>query len=664
MTFGASATTSFGGFPPAGGAAPAFGAPPAFGPPAAQPAFGGFGAPPSTPAGQQPGASLSGASLFGPTPGAFGGGAAAPAPAAREVLVPTEASVRLALSFITPERAAEFVLATPSLRRKVDAAFAAIEEDRFLHELLGRDVGAPPLPWQNAASTVNVPITVPPGLGPGSKMQVGRHIIALPACAVPGSVVTVQVPGETLRRDTQDIAALRPGQEEFDAVAAHFALRGGGGFQVHEVYRLRNMSLHARYSGSVKAVAARHGGVEPLQRLLFHGGSGWHHMFLSAVAVGSSCTGRKSMKRPDLREGSTTVHHDTAVDDVDDPSIFVVFESGATQVLPLYVVAYTSGGGGVCAPRALQVCPSGPAAEATLPLLAFAAEADARNANGGGGGGGLLAAMLQLPGVDVDFRGPSAYTALHACAERGWGDQVQLLLAQGADPCLRVGMGSRDAAKVGKTPSELPPALSGLTAALNAAHATRLASDARAVSSAFARAEHFSFDLLEPDDADVELTFEQRYEQEYLHAKHDGASAKSAASCADEADFHVREFLRFLALKSVRPDVTPSVVVDNVFHLALTYTVAYAHLCALVGGTFIHHDPTPGGDAANARYMRQYEDALELYALAFGAPPPRSVWPPVAERMDPQRDYVSLPRSRVQELRAAAMKSNIIGGVW
>ncbi|EGB03839.1 hypothetical protein AURANDRAFT_67685 [Aureococcus anophagefferens] len=223
-------------------------------------------------------------------------------------------------------------------------------------------------------------------------------------------------------------------------------------------------------------------------------------------------------------------------------------------------------------------------------------------------------------------------------------------------------MGSRDAAKVGKTPSELPPALSGLTAALNAAHATRLASDARAVSSAFARAEHFSFDLLEPDDADVELTFEQRYEQEYLHAEHDGASAKSAASCADEADFHVREFLRFLALKSVRPDVTPSVVVDNVFHLALTYTVAYAHLCALVGGTFIHHDPTPGGDAANARYMRQYEDALELYALAFGAPPPRSVWPPVAERMDPQRDYVSLPRSRVQELRAAAMKSNIIGG--
>jgi len=237
MTFGASATTSFGGFPPAGGAAPALGAAPAFalgaapafGAPAAQPAFGGFGAPPSTPAGQQPGASLSGASLFGPTPGAFGGGAAAPAPAAREVLVPTEASVRLALSFITPERAAEFVLATPSLRRKVDAAFAAIEEDRFLHELLGRDVGAPPLPWQNAASTVNVPITVPPGLGPGSKMQVGRHIIALPACAVPGSLVTVQVPGETLRRDTQDIAALRPGQEEFDAVAAHFALRGGGG---------------------------------------------------------------------------------------------------------------------------------------------------------------------------------------------------------------------------------------------------------------------------------------------------------------------------------------------------------------------------------------------------------------------------------------------------
>ncbi|KAH8068377.1 phenylacetate-CoA ligase [Aureococcus anophagefferens] len=168
------------------------------------------------------------------------------------------------------------------------------------------------------------------------------------------------------------------------------------------------------------------------------------------------------------------------------------------------------------------------------------------------------------------------------------------------------------------------------------------------ISSAFARAEHFSFDLLEPDDADVELTFEQRYEQEYLHAEHDGASAKSAASCADEADFHVREFLRFLALKSVRPDVTPSVVVDNVFHLALTYTVAYAHLCALVGGTFIHHDPTPGGDAANARYMRQYEDALELYALAFGAPPPRSVWPPVAERMDPQRDWRLVARSRVR----------------
>ena len=68
------------------------------------------------------------------------------------------------------------------------------------------------------------------------------------------------------------------------------------------------------------------------------------HLVLSLVVVGEPCGGRAGMTRPDPAAsgaGQTGGHIcDTAADSIDDPSRFVVFESGGSLAYPLYTVAY------------------------------------------------------------------------------------------------------------------------------------------------------------------------------------------------------------------------------------------------------------------------------------------------------------------------------------
>ena len=77
-------------------------------------------------------------------------------------------------------------------------------------------------------------------------------------------------------------------------------------------------------------------------------------------------------------------------------------------------------------------------------------------------------------------------------------------------------------------------------------------------------------------------------------------------------------------------DSTPSKQVDAVYHTHLLYTRSYQRFCAAAlgrPGGFIHHDPSPGGPAAAARWKAQYASTLRLYAAAFQQPPPADVWP-------------------------------------
>lgn len=99
----------------------------------------------------------------------------------------------------------------------------------------------------------------------------------------------------------------------------------------------------------------------------------------------------------------------------------------------------------------------------------------------------------------------------------------------------------------------------------------------------------------------------------------------------------VEEYRRFvyLAMAAGHP-VTPSVDVDQAWHLHLTYTRSYwEEMCGRVLGRPLHHDPTRGGSAEGAKFTDWYARTLRSYREAFGAAPPPDIWPSPAARFAP-----------------------------
>nr|WP_290223575.1 hypothetical protein [Trichocoleus desertorum] len=113
--------------------------------------------------------------------------------------------------------------------------------------------------------------------------------------------------------------------------------------------------------------------------------------------------------------------------------------------------------------------------------------------------------------------------------------------------------------------------------------------------------------------------------------------------------------LAFLAMVTGHP-VSPSKQVDQAWHLHLTYTRSYwEEFCPKVLGTPLHHEPTRGGKAEQAKLDDWYNQTLKSYAEWFNEQPPVDIWPPAhlrfaqdAEfiRVDPQQYWV-LPKLRL-----------------
>lgn len=100
-----------------------------------------------------------------------------------------------------------------------------------------------------------------------------------------------------------------------------------------------------------------------------------------------------------------------------------------------------------------------------------------------------------------------------------------------------------------------------------------------------------------------------------------------------EARSAVEEYRRFafLCCHSDR-ELTPSLLVDEVWHLHLLHTRDYwQHWCPEVLRRPLHHGPTRGRPVDNARYRRQYAETLALYEQHFGTPS-ASAWPGTRER--------------------------------
>ena len=101
----------------------------------------------------------------------------------------------------------------------------------------------------------------------------------------------------------------------------------------------------------------------------------------------------------------------------------------------------------------------------------------------------------------------------------------------------------------------------------------------------------------------------------------------------------LEEYRRFCFLAVISDgEVTPSVAVDQVWHLHLQYTRDYwQQFCPHTLGTQLHHGPTRGGHAEGLRFRDQYAHTLAMYERWFGSPP-RAWWPDDRERFHaPQR---------------------------
>jgi len=81
------------------------------------------------------------------------------------------------------------------------------------------------------------------------------------------------------------------------------------------------------------------------------------------------------------------------------------------------------------------------------------------------------------------------------------------------------------------------------------------------------------------------------------------------------------EAIRFLTLIASTPGkiLTPSQVVDDVWHEFILCTQAYTDFCQERYGRYVHHHP--GGDAT--KHAEQFRQTLGLYQERYGPPPPR-----------------------------------------
>ncbi|MGP1384138.1 MAG: glycine-rich domain-containing protein [Thainema sp.] len=89
----------------------------------------------------------------------------------------------------------------------------------------------------------------------------------------------------------------------------------------------------------------------------------------------------------------------------------------------------------------------------------------------------------------------------------------------------------------------------------------------------------------------------------------------------------IEEYKKFMFLVATTDqELSPSTVVDRVWHLHLLYTHSYWNeFCQKIIQKNLHHYPAPGGVEAGLNYYQQYCQTLEFYRDHFGTPPP-DIW--------------------------------------
>ena len=91
----------------------------------------------------------------------------------------------------------------------------------------------------------------------------------------------------------------------------------------------------------------------------------------------------------------------------------------------------------------------------------------------------------------------------------------------------------------------------------------------------------------------------------------------------------IEEYKKFLYLMAVSDHpVTPSIEVDQVWHLHLIYTCQYWNDFAKHMPFEPHHGPTKGGSQESEKFTEWYSKTLESYKNVFGMNPPVNILEP------------------------------------
>ncbi|HVU55756.1 MAG TPA: hypothetical protein VHD83_11920 [Puia sp.] len=91
----------------------------------------------------------------------------------------------------------------------------------------------------------------------------------------------------------------------------------------------------------------------------------------------------------------------------------------------------------------------------------------------------------------------------------------------------------------------------------------------------------------------------------------------------------IEEYRKFIFLCCISSKgAAPSGIVDEVWHLHLTYTQSYwIDLCKNTLGRDLHHFPSKGGEEEDSRHQQWYRETLRLYRSVFGVDAPSNIWP-------------------------------------
>lgn len=108
------------------------------------------------------------------------------------------------------------------------------------------------------------------------------------------------------------------------------------------------------------------------------------------------------------------------------------------------------------------------------------------------------------------------------------------------------------------------------------------------------------------------------------------------------------EYKRFCFLASAAGHpVSPSEVVDQVWHLHLMYTDAYwNHFCKRVLKRPLHHHPSKGGGSEWAKFEDWYEKTLDSYRSLFESEPPADKWPDPLSNRKARHHFVRIDRAK------------------